>query len=338
MMWESWLDQLDQRLHCRVVVAQAPLATALQSIGTVLPTLELVEDTTNSPTLRWSPGSMRPSTAIGEAFWEFLTLSEAPDEEVIRFAQRYGPLSWPGDVRGGTRSHRGSAPIDRTRDASLPDDRFDEPLAAWRTCSRGLSRLYDLLDPALPSSAREAFTPFTIAHTAVLLFLPEVALTYTEEEIGKQMVLNGLKHGPTFVYVSPEQLLNEVLAASQVGPAYPFVFEKPSEIAFSIPGAPAERSTRNGQVSWQVRGLLPVLSVSLAFAILNEERPRCTWCGKPAAIVKRKPRAGQPWYGDHKDCRTWARVDTKLRSEDKRAKQRRSRSGSPSESPTDPEA
>jgi hypothetical protein len=120
----------------------------------------------------------------------------------------------------------------------------------------------------------------------------------------------------------PDRLLEAALAIAGVGAAFPPT--RPAATGGLVYTIPAQATNApEGLRVWQVRALLPILTASLAFAIQTQERPRCTWCGKPAAIVTRAPRRGQPWYGDHRSCRTLARADTLNRSEDKRAEKRK---------------
>lgn len=71
-----------------------------------------------------------------------------------------------------------------------------------------------------------------------------------------------------------------------------------------------------------IASLLPVLAWQITGRFIRRRGndrvpvPLCTRCGKPATIEpgKRAPRQGQPWYGDHDECRIAARKETRHRN------------------------
>jgi hypothetical protein len=120
--------------------------------------------------------------------------------------------------------------------------------------------------------------------------------------------------------LTPDWLVTTVLQLAGVGPSFRENLRTSPSIGYTVPARPVDSL---GPPVWQVTGLLPVLAVSLAVAAQTQQHARCTWCGKPAAIGKRRPRTNQPWYGDHASCRALARAKTMNLAEDKRALKRK---------------
>jgi hypothetical protein len=197
---------------------------------------------------------------------------------------------------------------------------LDEPLQAWRMYARGLAALFDLVDLGLP---RDAITPETwewsIAAIAIPLWLMDrerMPPPITEAEVPSLMTELGLGRA----IPSPNELVESALGLAGISPAYDSAPESTSMPGYTLSAVPINAAGMPGMQMWQVRGLQPILAASLSLAALTQERPRCTRCQKPAAIVTRGPRQGRPWYGDHTWCRAMARAETMIKAEDKRAK------------------
>jgi hypothetical protein len=319
-MERAWLNEIRPVIANRTRVRQGPLADALSNLRTAVPAFDLVNFGTPEAALRWSSQPVRLSEPLGTAFWDFLTLPDAEvlDEQIVGFARRFGPLAWPDPLRVGQEP----ASTPEAPETQAPGERASaEPLAAWRMYARGLRALYDRFDPPPPAGASGDGREWTIAPIVIPLWLRKGAPPFSEEDMLTEAVIVGIDTPPGDV-APPDRLLEAALAIAGVGAAFPP--SRPAttgELVYTIPAQAT--STPEGLRVRQVRGLLPILTTSLAFAIQTQERPRCTWCGKPAAIRTRAPRKGQPWYGDHTACRTLARANTINRSEDKRAVRRK---------------
>lgn len=318
-MERAWRNEIEPTIVNRTRVRQGLLAEALRNLRTAVSAFDLVGFGTPEAALRWSSEPVRLSEPLETAFWDFLILAEAevPDEQIVGFARRFGPLVWPDPLR--VEKEPTSTP--EAPENQAPRERaHTEPLAAWRMYARGLRTIYDRFDPPPPETSGDE-REWAIAPIVIPLWLRKGAPPFSEEEMLTEATIVGTGTLP-FDVASPDRLLEAALAIAGVGAAFPP--SRPATtggLVYTIPARPA--NAPEGLQVWQVRGLLPILTASLAFAIQTQERPRCTWCGKPAAILTRAPRRGQPWYGDHKGCRTLARADTLNRSEDKRAEKRK---------------
>ncbi len=101
---------------------------------------------------RW-PSTAELSPPLSEAFWGFLDLARASDEDILRFAQRYGPLRIPdrgpnGTASGGAvvgRERYWESPGDSSRESQSTDRPDWEPVSAWRFHVRRLGARLSLL-------------------------------------------------------------------------------------------------------------------------------------------------------------------------------------------------
>jgi hypothetical protein len=315
-------------IYNRVEVRQTHLETALRHLRAAVPALEVVDEDTPTPSLRWSRQPVHASAPLGGVLWEFMELTEATDEQIIEFARRFGPLVWreakPGEQGLGSAA------------TASQEQSFTEPLQIWRGAARGVRALFDLVDPALPRGALSSDTwTWSIAPIAVPVRLanPDSAAPALEEELTALAMAGppGLGPDPNYEDVSwPDRLLTAALAAAGVDPAYQS--DPSSGLCYAIPGRLTSRANETRALPWQVEGLQPILMVSVALAAQTQERPRCTWCGNPAAIALRGPRKGRPWYGNHVMCRALARAKTMNQAEDKRTEKRRARTAHPGSS------
>jgi hypothetical protein len=185
-----------------------------------------------------------------------------------------------------------------------------------------LRALYDLVDPGLPHAARtSSMWTAALATITTPLWLEDPnrpAPPLTEGELS--VLALGLMLNQSLA--PPNWLVTSALALAGVGPAYPSTRQDGTGLAFTLP---ARAIAAAGRQLWQVQGLLPILTVSLAMAAQTQERARCTRCGNPAAILAQGPRKGREWYGDHDECRAQARAETMIRAESKRAQIRKQR-------------
>lgn len=348
-----WQDYLERNVLNRTQVRQAPLAEALRDLRTTIPPFDLIGAGTETAALRWSCDPGRMSEDLSDAFWQFLALAEAPDEELVRFARQFGPLAGPaeGQFAPGKLLHSHQE-VGQQASQGSQAEHVVEPLFAWRMYARGLTALFDALDPSLPVHERQVSREWLYAPLVVPLWLRGVVGPADQEYLASGLVAKILDENPLFGD-SAETLLEVALVVAGVGPAFllrqepdrrrdnavtDIEADDPTELpggaddssgglSYTISGTLINAPDRLSGQLWQTNGLLPILTISLAFAVSTQERHRCSWCGKPAAKVKRAPRKGQPWYGDHDACRVWARTASLVRSEDKRAEERRARRG-----------
>jgi hypothetical protein len=189
--------------------------------------------------------------------------------------------------------------------------------------ARGLRALYDLVDPAFPQGKRTSeILTWSVAPAAIPGWLadPNRDADSLEEDWLVSVVMGHYMLGFDSKLASiawEDRLLLAALAAAGVGPAYPA--DPRAGLVYTLPATPITAGDDDGSVLWQVRGLAPILTASLAFAVRTQERPRCTRCGRPAAVVTRGPRAGHAWYGDHTLCRALSRAETIMQTEQRRA-------------------
>jgi hypothetical protein len=296
-------------MGARTDVWLAPLPEALGDIRTAAPPLQDFNE--GDASLRWSGGEHALSEELGNCFWEFLALADAPDEDIVRFARRYGPLTgFPVSTE---------EEFDRARSEGRGSTGSTaEPVAIWRTLSQGLGGLFDLVDPALPAASVTPETWIQAVGAVVVSIwlnepgLPDPPYDFMATDSGRLLVGD--------YALRPDWLVTTVLQRAGVGSAFRADPRYGPRVGYTLPGREAPSL---GRPVWQVAGLLPVLAVSLAVAAQTKGHARCTWCGKPAAIGKRRPRTGQRWYGDHASCRALARAKTMNLAEDKRAAKRR---------------
>lgn len=325
-MTHEWLNGVEPTIANRTRVQQGPLAEAMSHLRTVIPAFDLVGVGTPEAAFLWSSQPVRLSEPLGTAFWDILTLADAdvPDEQIVGFARRFGPLVWPdamgiGEPTSTRQASDGQASLER---------RHAEPLVAWRQFARGLRALYDRLDPSRPKGVSGDEPEWAIAPIILPLGLKAGATAFPEELIPREATIVGMDFSPYDGVAPPDRLLEAALALAGVGAAFLPPSHRPPAtggLIYTLPAEAIDAPDLGAGRVWQVRGLLPMLIASLAFALHTQERPRCTWCGKPAAILVRVPRKGQPWYGDHKACRALARANTLNQSEDRRAEKRRAR-------------
>jgi hypothetical protein len=273
--------------------------------------------------LHWSQEPTHLSEPVGTRFWEFLTLADASDEAIITFARRFGPLRWPeaadeARVQPPDGESGAASSADTDKEGAPP---LTEPLRIWRMYARGLAALYDLVDPALPPQARDSqIWTWSAAAAAIPLWLADPNPERQPEEgwlAGFVTANYALEDGPASKMAWGEQLVTASLVGAGIDPA--FATDPAVALAYTLPASAIESGAKSQDVVWRVQGLLPILTVSLAVALRTQERPRCTRCGKPAAIVERAPRKGRAWYGDHTWCRALARAETIMAAEQKRA-------------------
>src|SRR5215207_503696 len=100
-MEPDWRREIEPTIVNRARVKQGLLGDALRELRTAIPAFDLVGFGTPEAALRWSSEPARLSEPLGTAFWDFLTLADAevPDEQIVGFAGRYGPLAWPDPLR-----------------------------------------------------------------------------------------------------------------------------------------------------------------------------------------------------------------------------------------------
>jgi hypothetical protein len=324
-MTMDWKSRVEATLGGRTEVRQAPLEEALRHLRTTVPAVEFVHAGRSDDELRWSTASESLSEDLGTVLWEFMALTDAPDEEIARFARRYGPLIWPAARREAADRHHVAPERSQASDnaTNAPEEAvFAEPLAAWKAYARGLRALYDLVDPAFPGGARTAgMWAESLAVIAMPLWLEDPSRPAPPLLEGELAVL-ALPMALDQTLVPPAWLVSSALARAGVGPVYPSARESTTGLGYTLP---ARAIVVAGRHLWQVQGLLPILTVSLAMAAQTQERARCTRCGKPAAIRQRGPRAGREWYGDHVWCAMEARSETMERADEKRAQKRKQR-------------
>jgi hypothetical protein len=312
------IDQLTEAIEQRVIVRRDNLANRLSRLRVVVPVLEWRTNDDGQGVLIWSPRNVNLSDPLDSCFAEFITLVDAPTEDIIRFAKRFGPLHRP--VPSASRVSR----EEQGEEADgPPSDSFSEPIWAWRMYARGLRALMNVTEVA----SRGAVTGsddliWAFATVAVPQWLDNAASAdppLTELDALSLAVEHLLSDDMV------ERIVTTALESAGVGPAFP-ARKQSEELGYSLPLRklyPADGT--QVQVTWGPPSLLPVLAISLAFALIPEEPTICTWCKKPAGVVRRRPRKGHPWFGDHTRCRALARVETVVRVEEKRAAKRRAR-------------
>jgi hypothetical protein len=325
-MTTTWSARTAALILDRTDVRQAHLSEALRELRTGVPRLAVVDEGRPAATLQWTGPPAQPSEPLVSVFWDFLALADAPDADILTFARRFGPLRWPEGPRDEQDPAPPAAspePTGRTTpEDEVPTQPMTEPLRTWRMYARGLRALYDLVDPAIPAGTRTTeILTWSVAPAAIPLWLadPDRAEEPLEEGwlVGLVMAHYGLGVESHLASIAWEdRLLLAALAAAGVGPAYPA--DPRAGLVYTLPATPITADGSGGDL-WQVRGLAPILTTSLAFAVRTQERPRCTRCGRPAAVVTRGPRAGHAWYGDHVLCRALSRAETIMKTEEKRA-------------------
>jgi hypothetical protein len=341
--------QVEDALWNVTNVRQAPLGAALGHLRMRLPRLAIDDAGSPRATLRWTTEGESSSDPVDGALWEFLALDGTVVEDVFRLARRFGPLLWnprggnvepePGPERVEPAGARSSpAPGAAEEDVQT----WAEPVSVWQAYARALATLYDLADSHLPVGpmnyeqrlhAIEAIAiPYWMADADLArheLTEMESGALVTEQVMGWQRVPSEM---------DADRLVSAALDAARVRPVFTSTRSPDPRPAYRIPAIERPLSGQPGTTAWHVQGLAPLLMVSLALALQTEERPRCTWCGKPAAIVTRRPQGNRPWYGDHAACRSLARVKTMNQAEDKRAekRRRRRRGGDPGAAEHDP--
>jgi len=324
MMTTIWRTRAEALILDRTEIRQAHLAEALRTLRTGVPRLEVLDAGMPATTLQWTGQPVHPSEPLGSVFWDFLGLADAPDADILTFARRVGPLQWPevgvGEQDSTTPAASPELTTTTTHDDKVPTPLMTEPLRTWRMYARGLRALYDLMDPALPRNS-EILT-WSVAPAAIPFWLADPnrdAEPLEEGWLGSFVMAHyGLGIDPGMESIAWEdRLLLAALAAARVGPAHPA--DPRAGLVYTLPGTPLNAADGDGGVLWQVRGLAPILIASLAFAVRTQERPRCTRCGRPAAVVTRGPRAGHAWYGDHELCRALSRAETLMQTEQRRA-------------------
>src|SRR5215210_3786127 len=101
-MGDSWLERLEPIIWNRTQLRQSHLEEAFRGMQTDIPAFDLLGAGTPAASLHWSGNPVQVSEPLDAAFWEFMTLPDAPDEDIVRLARRFGALMWPGAVPATT--------------------------------------------------------------------------------------------------------------------------------------------------------------------------------------------------------------------------------------------
>jgi hypothetical protein len=263
---------------------------------------------------------------------DFMALADGSDEEIIEFARQVGPLHWPAppDYHAGRESATATADFVSStspRRTGPTDEVFAEPLWAWRSYARGLRALTSATTAVITGIGfdNEDFI-WSFASIMGPLWLSDSAPTKSPLT---QPDLDALAANFLLGAEPIENIVTAALDVAGVKVAYIRSPHQHANPAYTLSGTTHLLKRSDGSLLGEpvlvAESVLPILAVSLARSLSSQEPTLCAWCRKPAGIVKRRPRTGQRWYGDHRSCAMDARAQTQIRYEDKRALKRKNR-------------